>query len=207
MTDVTESPRDLKAHLWARDEHDWYVEPRWTSMRLFQEERFSGRILDPACGKGRILDAARDVGFDTYGSDVIDRGTDGHRFSQVDWLSRPAVGWCPIDNIVSNPPFSHAEPFVRKALEHASGKVAMLLPSKWLHGDERSRWLQGTPLRRVLFLTPRPSMPPGGVLDAGQSPGGGRVDFAWFIWLKGFDGRPEIGWLRRDVDKPEKTGV
>jgi hypothetical protein len=41
-------------------------------------------------------------------------------------------------------------------------------------------------------------MPPGAVIEAGMKPGGGTTDFAWFLWLKGFDGRPEIGWLRRD---------
>lgn len=34
---------------------------------------------------------------------------------------------------------------------------------------------------------------------AGQKPGNGTTDYAWLIWLRGFDGRPELGWLRRDA--------
>jgi hypothetical protein len=47
----------------------------------------------------------------------------------------------------------------------------MLLPATWLQGDKRSRWLETTALARVLFITPRPSMPPGAAVMAGQKPG------------------------------------
>ena len=101
------------------------------------------------------------------------------------------------ENIVSNPPFGIAERFVRHAPLVARRKVAMLLPSKWVQGDRRSRWLEATPLKRVLFLTPRPSMPPGAVILAGIEPGNGTVDYAWFVWEQGYQGRPIVGWLRR----------
>jgi hypothetical protein len=102
-------------------------------------------------------------------------------------------------NITSNPPFDVAEKFVEKALKLAERKVAMFLPANWVQGDKRSRWLAGTPLRRVWFITPRPSMPPGHVLAAGGKPGNGTTDYAWFVWLRGYDGAPEVRWLRRDA--------
>jgi len=37
-----------------------------------------------------------------------------------------------------------------------------------------AHWLQGTPLRRISLLTPRPSMPPGHIIAAGSKPGGGQ---------------------------------
>jgi hypothetical protein len=74
----------------------------------------------------------------------------------------------------------------------------MLLPANWVQGDKRSRWLQQTPLLRVWFITPRPSMPPGHVLEAGGKPGNGTTDYAWFVWLRGYDGTPEVRWLRRN---------
>lgn len=43
------------------------------------------------------------------------------------------------------------------------------------------------------------AMPPGHVIDAGQKPGNGTTDYAWFIWQIDYDGKPEIGWLRRDA--------
>jgi hypothetical protein len=94
---------------------------------------------------------------------------------------------------VTNPPFSLAEQFVRHALSIAACKVAMLLPAIWLLGDKRSRWLETTPLARVLFITPRPSMPPGAAIMAGQKPGNGTADYAWLIWSRGY-----MGTIRRE---------
>ena len=77
-------------------------------------------------------------------------------------------------------------------------KIALLLPATWHLGDKRSRRLEELPLRRIWFLTPRPSMPPGAMILAGMKPGGGREDFAWYVFLRGYDGHPEARWLRRD---------
>ncbi|MDB5596231.1 MAG: uncharacterized protein JWM36_3192 [Hyphomicrobiales bacterium] len=191
---MNDEHRILNAKIWDRHPDDWYVEPEWVSERLFATEKFEGNVYDPACGMGRILKAAAAAGLEHVGSDLIMRSESCRM--QMDFLTE---AFYRADNIVSNPPFKHAEAFVVRALERATGKVAMLLPSKWMHGDKRSRWLETTPLRRVLYITPRPSMPPGPVIEAGINPGGGKEDFAWFIWLRGYDGRPESSWLRREA--------
>lgn len=187
------APTKLNAHLWARHPQDWYVEPEWCSERLFAVESFHGAVIDPACGSGRIVRAARAAGLEAYGSDLVARSPECANV--VDFLTAPRA----YPNIISNPPFGIAEAFVKRALDVTAGKVVMLLPTKWVQGDKRSRWLATTPLRKVLFITPRPSMPPGPVIEAGVSPGGGKEDFAWFIWLRGYDGTPECGWLRRNA--------
>lgn len=192
--DVATPLRKRDSHLWARDPQDWYVEPEWCSERLFDVEPFEGPVLDPACGMGRIVQAARRAGHSALGTDLIAR-TDGA--AVVNFLTAyPFGNW---DNIVCNPPFRIAEKFVRRALELTPRKVAMLLPAAWVQGDKRSRWLETTPLARVLFIAPRPSMPPGAVIAAGEKPGNGTTDFAWFIWLRGYRGAPALGWLRRDA--------
>ena len=203
MTDAaTIEPRAKAAHVWARDPHDWYVEPEWVSKRLFEEESFEGGVLDPACGSGRIVRAAEAAGLVAFGTDLIER--EGGCVGSWDFLSGDyprellmAEAYGPCENTVSNPPFKDAERFVRIALAITPRKVAMLLPISWLNGDKRSRWLETTPLRRVWIITPRPSMPPGAVIAAGHKPGQGTQDFAWFVFLRGYDGRPEIRWLRR----------
>jgi hypothetical protein len=156
-------------------------------------EPFSGGVLDPACGIGRICAAAYRAGLSATGTDLVLRGAGVRQADFLKWPPGQTVA-----NIVSNPPFGIAEQFVAHALTVARGKVAMLLPSKWVQGDERSRWLETTPLRRVLFLTPRPSMPPGAVILAGNKPGNGRTDYAWFVWQQGYSGQPSIGWIRRE---------
>lgn len=180
---------------WKRHPRDWYVEPVWCSERLFQAEKFKGRVWDPAAGLGRIMDAAARAGLEVVGSDIVVRQPDAYQ--ACNFLKCPVEGIEP--NIVCNPPFKHAEAFVRHALELSERKVAMLLPASWVQGAKRSQWLERTPLRRVYFLAPRPPMPPGPVVVKAKGPiGGGLVDFAWFVWEHGYEGVPEIRWLRRD---------
>jgi len=207
MTDVALSSPPLRgplrkreSSLWAREANDWYVEPEWCSQRLFEVEQFQGMICDPACGLGNIVAAARRRGYTAYGRDIVRRS--GFCGVQQDWLVPTKNDTH--DNIVSNPPFGLCDdrktktfPFVERCLERARHKVALLLPSNWIQGDARSRWLETTPLYRVYFLSPRPSMPPGQVIEAGLKPGNGTTDYAWFVWLRGYDGAPEIRWLRR----------
>lgn len=186
--------RKRESSLWAREVDDWYVEPEWCSLRLFEEEKFEGAICDPCCGRGSIVISALKSGLVAVGSDLVDRGWDSTATPAnfLDSLHRR-------DNFVCNPPFGIAEKFVEHALKLSHRKVAMLLPANWVQGDKRSRWLAATPLRRVWFITPRPSMPPGHVLAAGGKPGNGTTDYAWFVWLRGYDGAPEVRWLRRDA--------
>lgn len=201
MKDLAPQPlRKRDSSIWARDAHDWYVEPRWCSARLFEEEPFRGEICDPACGGGNITHSAFAAGFEVTGMDIVARDPNG--CAVQDWLAYDGPAF---DNIVCNPPFgicddraTNSYPFVEQCLRFSERKVALLLPVTWLQGDRRSRWLEGTPLRRVWFISPRPSMPPGHVLAAGAKPGNGTTDYAWFVWQHDYDGAPEVRWLRRE---------
>jgi hypothetical protein len=196
---MNEQPRPLHAHRWPRDDEGWYVEPRWCSERLFAVEKFEGPILDPACGLGRIVEAAIKAGHLARGSDIVKRSPICE--VRADFLEGNILGPA---NIVCNPPFSTprcadlAQRFVERALRIAAGKVAMLLPAKWLFGDERSRWLEKTPLAKIWLLTPRPSIPPGDLIEAGGLATGGREDFAWLVWEPGYVFAPALMWLRKD---------
>lgn len=190
-------PRAKHAKLWDRDPFDWYVEPEWVSERLFQVEPFDGMIMDPACGLGRIVDAAFRSGLTAFGTDIVRRSD--NCAEECDFLT----SYDGARNIVSNPPFGLCDPrdksrcFVRHALKVTQYKVALLLPTVWLNSAERGAWLETTSLYRVWLLGPRPSMPPGAVIQAGEKPGNGTKDFCWVVWLKGFDGAPSLRWLRR----------
>jgi hypothetical protein len=191
----TQPLRRRGSHIWDRHADDWYVEPEWCSRRLFEEEQFEGTIWDPACGLGRVVRSAIDAGHAVRASDIEFRqSTD----DQVDDLKEAADFFTctdPADNIVTNPPFAIAGRFALHALGLATRKVAIVLPVARLNA---AHWLDGTPLRRVWLMTPRPSMPPGHVLVSGEKPGGGKADFAWLVWERGYAGSPELRWLRRD---------
>lgn len=90
------------------------------------------------------------------------------------------------------------ERFLELALDRARSRVALFLLSGWINGAERGRWLETTPLYRIYLIGPRPSCPPGHLIAAGEKPGNGTGDYAWLVWLKGYQGAPTVQWLRRD---------
>jgi len=184
----------LKAHIWDRQEDEHYVEPEWCSRRLFDKEKFVGQIWEPCCGFGTISKVASET-HKVFSSDIVDRG---YKLMDVemDFLA-PGSFVSTAPNIVCNPPFDNVKAFALHAmgLRHTR-KAAMIFPTARLNA---ARWLQFTPLRRIWLMTPRPSMPPGEVIARGEKPGGGKVDFCWLVWERGYSRRPpEMRWLHRD---------
>jgi hypothetical protein len=111
------------------------------------------------------------------------------------WIFLKTAGAFPRRNIVTNPPFTQCDRFVHRALELGSDKVAMIWLARRLNA---ARWLADTPLARVYLLTPRPSMPPGHVILAGEKPSGGTQDFCWLVIERSHVGPPELRWLHRE---------
>lgn len=159
----------------ARNAHDFYSEPAWAVEGLLDVQRFSGGVWDPACGKGTIPCVFVAHGFShVTATDLVSRGFGA---GGVDFLRCDNVQGG--DNIVCNPPFNLAEPFLKTALKLARHKVAFLLRLSWLEGRAR-RWVYDqTPLAAVHPFAARVSMPPG---DSDVVAKGGAVAFAWFVW-------------------------
>jgi hypothetical protein len=188
-------PTPINAHSWQREAQEHYVEPFWCSERLFAEEKFEGPVWDPCCGFGRIPESAIKAGLKAYGTDIVDRGWRDFT-CKADFLTHGRLlgGDC---DVVCNPPFNIAGQFARRALDMPGvQKVAMIFPTARLNA---AHWLRETPLARVWLMTPRPSLPPGHTITAGQKPGGGKMDFCWLVWTKGRIGPADLRWLRRDA--------
>jgi hypothetical protein len=199
------------AHIFARDAYGHYVEPLWCSARLFAAESFGAPgalILDPSCGWGRILRAAKAAGYGVAGSDVIDRRGDSQAFTDFpfticDFLIDTPVRapWA----IVCNPPFDRVRQFSEHAIDVATHKVAMLMLLRRLPA---ARWLQRLPLETLWALSPRPSMPPASYIAAGNKPAGGREDFCWLVFNKQstIGHEPRLRWLHRDGAPAHRSG-
>jgi hypothetical protein len=199
--------RIRRSHIFERDGFGHYVEPAWCSTRLFEAESFGApgaRVLDPCCGWGTILRAAREAGYSPFGSDIVDRRGDARAYSSFpfqvcDFLKRSPIRapWA----VVTNPPFDRIREVSEHALAVAIAKVAVLVP---LARMPAAHWLERLPLETVWLLTPRPSMPPASYIAAGNEPGGGRVDFCWLVFNRQstVGGRPEQRWLHRDRVQP-----
>ena len=197
--------RRRESRIFERDQQGHYPEPHWCSERLFDVESFGAPgalILDPACGWGRIPRAAGAAGYTPIASDIADRRGDrlcelaGVGFTVCDFLERSPVSrpW----SIASNPPYEHVEEFCERALAIVTYKVAMLVPLRRLPA---AHWLERMPLESILLLTPRPSLPPGSWIEAGNTPGGGSQDFCWLVFSaqRSPPIAPRLRWLHRAV--------
>jgi hypothetical protein len=173
-------PKPRDAHVFPKAADGFYVEPQWCSDRLFDVEDFAPRVYDPACGWGTIVDRKQH--------------RLGTAFKRVDFLN-DAINIGRKTSIVCNPPFDHVEDFARRALELAD-KVAMIMLVRRLNA---AHWLGDLPLRTVYLLTPRPSMPPGAWIAAGNTPGGGTQDFCFVVFDKNSRVRSQLRWLHRDA--------
>lgn len=180
-----------------RSAHDFYREPRWSVDALLDAEPFEGLTLDPACGSGNIPLALMARRIFCVGADIVYRNFPGAIIT--DFLTSDFAA---PRNIICNPPFADAEFFIKKALDLATHKVAMLLRLSFLEaGTGRTvkaklrRWaLEEAPLSRVLVFADRVSMPPG---DFEGEAKGGAVAFAWLIWTQGHSGPATFGRLHR----------
>lgn len=204
------------AHTFERAEYEWYSEGPSCADALFACQPFDGAIHDPCAGMGNVVRAALAHGFDATASDINPRpeffktipGVLNEK--PIDFCRRPEEAGI-LDNIVMNPPYGAGadgeqrkeEAMIDAALSVAGGKVAALLRLQWIVA--RKDWCSKRGLLRVWLVTPRPSILPGANIVAGEMPGGGSVDYAWFVFLRDFDGSPTILHADRDpaLDKPE----
>lgn len=168
-----------------RHADDYYPTPPAGTHALLMVEQFDGDIWEPACGDGAISRVLEKWGYKVHSSDLVDRGFGTPR---VDFLmERKSLA----PNIITNPPFKLAVPFIRKALELTTKKVAMLLRINALEGLERRRLFETTPLARVYVFSKRLTFERGGL----ATHGGGMLAFAWFVWEHGHTGKPTLGWI------------
>lgn len=170
-----------------RERDDFYPTPPRGTEALLSVERFDGPIWEPACGDGAICKVLESAGYQVVASDLIDRG---YGEPGIDFL----MEWRPrAPNIITNPPFKHALPFVQNALRLTTGKVAILARLAWLEGAERKGVFESTPLARVWVFSKRLTMVRNG--DPSLVGGGSMTAFAWFVWEHGYTGKPTLGWL------------
>lgn len=170
-----------------RQKDDFYPTPPEATLSLLDHEQFAGAIWEPACGDGAISKLLLQANYEVISSDLCPRG---YGETGIDFL----MEWEPrAPNVVTNPPFKLAVPFVRKARQLCSGKIAMLLKLQFLEGKERAVLFREHPLARVLVFSRRISFKSGS--EHAAKIGGGMMCFAWFVWDPAHAGKPTIDWI------------
>ena len=155
---------------------------------LLAVEDFSGKpVWEPACGDGAIAKKFVSAGYDVMATDLHDRG---YGDAGLDFLT--AGG--PWDgHIVTNPPFNIANAFVKHAVGISQGKTCMLLRLAWLESQTRKEFFQTSPLKTVHVFSKRLPRMHRGDWEGPRTTG--TVAFAWFVWERGYTGKPQLNWL------------
>lgn len=166
-----------------RNKTDYYATPPDVTVALldFLEKEFRihpecNVIWEPACGTGEMVEAMKGMGYAVKFSDLNPTGYRGNT-EPVDFLTvdeeLPDGCW-----IITNPPFSQAEKFIRRALELGT-PCAFLLKSQFWHAQRRLALFREYPPAYVLPLTWRPDFLWGA---KGSSP---TMECLWTVWLSG----------------------
>jgi hypothetical protein len=152
---------------------------------------------EPACGEGHMVHGLRDYFGEIFASDIHE--FDGGVGWVIDFLEDRQRRLTP-DWIVTNPPFSLGEAFVRVALKRARRGVAMLLRLAFLESEGRWSLFYGDqPLSILAPFSERVPM----LLGRWAPSATYATAIAWFVWLK-----PEVGGgLGRLMSIPPGTKV
>lgn len=176
-----------------RRAYDFYETPTWCTEALLSRLNPVSSVLDPCCGRGAILNSVRnkwpytitlgmEINYDRAavsiddGHDVIVRDA----ISDVFWQMNPGM-------IITNPPYSLAEEFIRRAMSEVRDRdLAFLLRLNFLGSQKRAQFHRDHPAD-IYVLPKRPSFTQHGT-DA--------TEYAWYVWGPGRGNR----WSILDID-------
>ena len=161
--------------------HEFYPTPRECTEALIQFLNIpkGETIWECAVGGGNMEKVFVEYGYKVIGTD-IQTGTDfiTAPFRECDW-------------IITNPPFSLAEQFIRRANE--SGRpFAFLLKSQYWHSAKRLKLFKEIPPSYILPLTWRPDF---------TGRGNSLMDAIWCVW------NGEKGTRYIPLQRPKTEGV
>lgn len=169
--------RDLIARK-RKSKTDEYETPEWATQALLKVEDFPGTILEPACGDGKIVHVLRNHGYEVEGSDIRTDIPIKGLYGGINFLKSSHSKW-QFHHVITNPPFSQAEAFIRRALDIAIYKVAMFLPMTFLEAEKRREWLDSSPLDTIYIFSSRVTLWP---RETSRPRNGGTRMYAWFVW-------------------------
>ncbi|MBJ7658757.1 NAD(P)-dependent oxidoreductase [Weissella confusa] len=169
-----------------REINDYYAtEPKAVEL-LLEKEKFNMHILEPSCGEGHISNVLVAHDYDVQSYDLIDRGYGGVQdFFNIQEFN---------GDIITNPPYKVAAQFAQHAIDIVpiGNKVAMFLKLQFLEGKARRKFFNSNPPKTVYVASGRLNCAKNGEFYKYTS---SAVAYAWFVWEKGYTGKPEIEWI------------
>lgn len=171
---------------------DYYAtEPKATEL-LLERETFTEQVWECACGGGHMSEVFKNNGYKVFSSDIVNRDyPDTHIINFLEHNEQNNF------DIITNPPYKFAKEFVEHALDISEPgvKVAMFLKLTFLEGKARKKLFEKYPPKKVYVSSARLQCAKNGDFEKYGKGVGTAVAYAWYIWEKGFDGKPIIEWI------------
>lgn len=178
-----------------RSRNDYYPTNPVFLFPLLNVETFEGPVLEPCAGAGHLVRGLESRGYAVLSNEPYPQGcfeTD----ERSDFLSWVDARGC--RSLVTNPPYRHAEAFVKKAIELRIKKHAWLLRFQFLESARRYPLFRDHPPARLYVFTRRIQVSKRGLID----PIGGMIVYAWWVWDKKHRGPTKLHWFPPDVVEP-----
>ena len=165
-----------------RHARDFYATPE-PCIRVIMQRLQIGpghHVFDPCCGDGRIVRIAKlEFKADACGWDIepLSNGCNIEKLNSLCDESWPTDVYSDASGklavILTNPPYSLALEFVKRALFEVPGRlVCMLLPVSFMASKKRAQFHRENP-SKLFVLSKRPSFTANGKTDA--------CEYAWFV--------------------------
>jgi hypothetical protein len=169
-----------------REERDFYPTPWEVTQALAEFQTFEGPIWEPACGDDAMANVLRANGHKVIATDIHPLGTG----AQADFLKIPPRR---VRNIVTNPPFDLAVPFIEHGLRMKPDVMAIMLKSTYWHAVRRLPLFQKSKPAWILPMTWRPDF---------MGKGRPTMECQWTIWLRGNTDYPRYCPLEKPKSMP-----
>lgn len=174
-----------------REERDFYAtEPKALEV-LIKEGGINlcNNILEPSAGNGHLVEVLKKYGYDVTCRDIVQRD---YPLDDIGDFLETTEKW--YGDIVMNPPYKTAIQHVKKAMDIITPghKVIAFLKLQFLEGKERRKFYDTKQLKTVYVSTSRLNCANNGDFKRYKS---SAVCYAWFEWVKGYNGDPTIKWI------------
>jgi len=173
-----------------RSKLDYYgTDPRSTRA-LLSVEQFSDFIWEPCAGHHLIAYELQKSGYDVRTTDIANYGFGDEQINFLE-CNETFDG-----DIITNPPYGLSTEFAVKALEvvKPGRRVAMFLRLLFLEGNKRyEKLFKENPPKVIYVFTNRQVSDKNDDFNHGSA-----VAYAWFVWVKGWKGNPEIKWIKSE---------
>lgn len=174
-----------------RQTEDYYATDPKAAELLLQVEPELDSIWECACGEGHLAKVFEKASKLSVATDKVYRGYGN--LNSIDFLTWDD-DYCYNGDIVTNPPYKYAKEFIEKALQFVQGrrKVCMFLKVTFLEGKARKEFFKKYPPKTIYVCSGRIPCAKNGDFEKYPS---SAIAYAWFVWEKGFKGKPTIEWI------------